>query len=157
VPVLVGRAEVPCDIQDLADRWLGIIQPRYVEWERARPDSKAVRLIGITDHLLREPIGTEELRSLADQTKRQEPVGTRKKTDEEIREAVESDPDTYFLDEDWFEAATFVNPSAEKERISIRLDEDILEFFRSQGRGYQSRINKVLREYMTVRQYKGEE
>ena len=80
-----------------------------------------------------------------------------KKTDEEIREAVESDPDTYFLDEDWFEAATFVNPSAEKERISIRLDEDILEFFRSQGRGYQSRINKVLREYMTVRQHKGEE
>jgi uncharacterized protein (DUF4415 family) len=75
------------------------------------------------------------------------------KTDEEIREAVESDPDTYFLDEDWFEAATFVNPSAEKERISIRLDEDILEFFRSQGRGYQSRINKVLREYMTVRKY----
>ena len=80
-----------------------------------------------------------------------------KKTDEEIREAVESDPDTHFLDEDWFEAATFVDPSAEKERISIRLDEDILEFFRSQGRGYQSRINKVLREYMTVRQYKGEE
>ena len=80
-----------------------------------------------------------------------------KKTDEEIREAVEDDPDTHFLDEDWFEAATFVNPSAEKERISIRLDEDILEFFRSQGRGYQSRINKVLREYMTVRQYKGEE
>ena len=78
-----------------------------------------------------------------------------KKTDEEIREAVEGDPDTHFLDEDWFEAATF--PSAEKERISIRLDEDILEFFRSQGRGYQSRINKVLREYMTVRQYKGEE
>jgi uncharacterized protein (DUF4415 family) len=75
------------------------------------------------------------------------------KTDEEIREAVESDPDTHFLDEDWFEAATFVNPSAEKERISIRLDEDILEFFRSQGRGYQSRINKVLREYMTVRKY----
>jgi len=80
-----------------------------------------------------------------------------KKTDEEIREAVESDPDTYFLDEDWFEAATFVNPSAEKERISIRLDEDILEFFRSQGHGYQSRINEVLREYMTVRKYEDSE
>ena len=52
------------------------------------------------------------------------------KTDEEIREAVESDPDAYFLDEDWFEAATFVDPSAEKERISIRLGKDILEFFR---------------------------
>ena len=76
-----------------------------------------------------------------------------KKTDEEIREAVESDPDTHFLDEDWFEAATFMDPSAEKERISIRLDKDILEFFRAEGRGYQSRINKVLREYMTVRKY----
>ena len=75
------------------------------------------------------------------------------KTDEEIRKAVESDPDAYFLDEDWFEAATFVDPSAEKERISIRLDKDILEFFRAEGRGYQSRINKVLREYMTVRKY----
>lgn len=76
------------------------------------------------------------------------------KTDEEIREAVESDPDAYFLDEDWFEAATFVDPSAEKERISIRLDKDILEFFRACGRGYQSRINKVLREYVAVRRYK---
>ena len=76
------------------------------------------------------------------------------KTDEEIREAVESDPDAYFLDEDWFEAATFVDPSAEKERISIRLGKDILEFFRAEGRGYQSRINKVLREYVAVRQYK---
>jgi uncharacterized protein (DUF4415 family) len=46
-----------------------------------------------------------------------------------------------------------VDPSAEKERISIRLDKDILEFFRAEGRGYQSRINKVLREYMTVRKY----
>ena len=55
------------------------------------------------------------------------------KTDEEIREAVESDPDAYFLDEDWVEAATFVDPSAEKERISIRLDTDILEFFRAGG------------------------
>jgi uncharacterized protein (DUF4415 family) len=56
-------------------------------------------------------------------------------------------------DEDWFEAATFVDPSAEKERISIRLDKDILEFFRAEGRGYQSRINKVLREHVAVRQY----
>ena len=76
------------------------------------------------------------------------------KTDEEIRAAVERDPDAYFLDEDWFEAATFVDPSAEKERISIRLDKDILEFFRAGGRGYQSRINKVLREYVAVRRYK---
>ncbi|WP_251980644.1 BrnA antitoxin family protein [Salinibacter ruber] len=76
------------------------------------------------------------------------------KTDEEIREAVESDPDAHFLDEEWFENAELVNPSAEKERISIRLDEDILEFFRAGGKGYQSRINKVLREYMAVQKHK---
>jgi uncharacterized protein (DUF4415 family) len=78
------------------------------------------------------------------------------KTDEEIRDAVERDPDTHFLDEEWFENAEFVRPSAEKERISIRLDKDILEFFRAEGRGYQSRINKVLREYMAVQRYKQE-
>ncbi len=76
------------------------------------------------------------------------------KTDAEIREAVESDPDAHLLDEKWFENAVFVRPSAEKERISIRLDEDILEFFRAGGKGYQSRINKVLREYMAVQKYK---
>lgn len=75
-------------------------------------------------------------------------------TDEEIHEAVEQDPDTVLLDDDWFETATFVMPSSEKERITIRLDADILEFFRSAGSGYQSRINKVLREYMAVQRYK---
>lgn len=36
----------------------------------------------------------------------------------------------------------------QKERITIRLDDDVLDFFRSQGRGYQTRINAVLRTYM---------
>lgn len=76
--------------------------------------------------------------------------------DEEIRRAVEEDPDAFLLDDDWFENAMFVSPSAEKEQISIRLDKDILEFFRAGGSGYQSRINKVLREYMAVQRYKEE-
>ena len=74
---LSGDLEAPCDIQDLADRWLGIVQPRYVEWKRAQRNSKAVRLKDMTDHLLAEPIDTEELRRLAGQTERQEPVGRR--------------------------------------------------------------------------------
>ena len=78
----------------------------------------------------------------------------RELTDEDIHEAVEGDPDTYLLDDDWFATAKFVMPSSEKERITIRLDADILEFFRSEGSGYQSRINKVLREYMAVQRYK---
>jgi uncharacterized protein (DUF4415 family) len=35
-----------------------------------------------------------------------------------------------------------------KEQITLRLDADVLAFFRSTGRRYQSRINAALREYM---------
>jgi uncharacterized protein (DUF4415 family) len=69
-------------------------------------------------------------------------------TDEEIERAVEADPDQIMLDREWFERAQLVAPSAEKERITIRLDEDIVDFFKSQGSGYQTRINAVLRAYV---------
>ena len=32
--------------------------------------------------------------------------------------------------------------------VTVRLDPDVLEWYRSQGRGYQTRINAVLRLYM---------
>ncbi|MDE0530557.1 MAG: BrnA antitoxin family protein [Albidovulum sp.] len=35
-----------------------------------------------------------------------------------------------------------------KQPISLRLDADVLEFFKSQGQGYQTHINAVLRGYM---------
>jgi len=35
-----------------------------------------------------------------------------------------------------------------KPRISIRLDSDVLEWYKSHGTGYQTRINAVLRMYM---------
>jgi uncharacterized protein (DUF4415 family) len=42
-----------------------------------------------------------------------------------------------------------VNPSRNgyKERITVRLDADMLAWFRREGRGYQTRINAVLRSY----------
>lgn len=40
-------------------------------------------------------------------------------------------------------------PSAPgKAAISLRLDADVLDWFRAQGAGYQTRINAVLRAYM---------
>jgi uncharacterized protein (DUF4415 family) len=40
-------------------------------------------------------------------------------------------------------------PSApRKAAISLRLDADVLDWFRAQGGGYQTRINAVLRAYM---------
>ncbi|MGH1361637.1 MAG: BrnA antitoxin family protein [Burkholderiaceae bacterium] len=42
----------------------------------------------------------------------------------------------------------------EKERISARFDADILEFFRRQGKDYQTRMNAVLRSYMEAQKSK---
>jgi uncharacterized protein (DUF4415 family) len=37
-----------------------------------------------------------------------------------------------------------------KQQITLRLDADLIAFFRSTGRRYQSRINAALREYVTA-------
>jgi uncharacterized protein (DUF4415 family) len=39
-----------------------------------------------------------------------------------------------------------------KQLISLRLDPDILAFFKKQGRGYQTTINALLRRYMEAQQ-----
>lgn len=78
----------------------------------------------------------------------------REMTDDEIEEAARSDPDTVLLDKDWFQTAQFVVPSGEKEQISIRLDKEILSFFREGGRGYQTRINDVLKAYVLSQRIK---
>ncbi|MHC1729941.1 MAG: BrnA antitoxin family protein [Syntrophobacteraceae bacterium] len=35
-----------------------------------------------------------------------------------------------------------------KSSITLRVDKEVLEWFRSQGKGYQSRMNAVLKAYM---------
>ena len=35
-----------------------------------------------------------------------------------------------------------------KAQLTIRVDQDVLTWFKSQGRGYQTRINSLLRAYM---------
>ena len=68
-------------------------------------------------------------------------------TDEEIEADVRADPDAPpLVDTAWFEGATLAVPEA-KRAISLRIDTDVLGWFRSQGPGYQSRINAVLRQY----------
>lgn len=51
------------------------------------------------------------------------------------------------LDDTFFETAALVTPSA-KTQITVRLDRDVLEWFRGQGKGYQTRMNAVLKAYM---------
>ncbi len=42
-----------------------------------------------------------------------------------------------------------------KQQITLRLDPDVLGFFRKQGRGYQTAINAVLRHYVHAQEGNG--
>ena len=53
------------------------------------------------------------------------------------------------LDEDVFSQPLVPWPPR-KASITIRVDADVLAWFKDQGRGYQTRINQVLRRYMDV-------
>jgi len=59
---------------------------------------------------------------------------------------IELEPDEDEFEVDWT-SARWVIPEP-KQMISLRLDPDILAFFKAEGRGYQTRINAVLRAYM---------
>ncbi len=68
-------------------------------------------------------------------------------TDKEIETQMRDDPDWKdFMDIDWSKA-TIVYPQP-KNAVSIRLDSDVLDFFKASGKGYQTRINAVLRHFM---------
>ncbi|MGJ0534004.1 BrnA antitoxin family protein [Methylocystis sp.] len=67
-------------------------------------------------------------------------------TEAEIDAAVAVDPDwAEFETVDWSQAEVVVPPK--KQAISIRLDQDLIDYFKAQGPGYQRRINAVLRSY----------
>jgi uncharacterized protein (DUF4415 family) len=70
-------------------------------------------------------------------------------TDEDIAKAVANDPDAAPIDIDWSDAVLVI--PTRKKAISIRVDEDVLDFFKKEGDGYQRRINAVLRSYMQQR------
>lgn len=69
----------------------------------------------------------------------------RRVTDTEIRRT--SPAELRDLPDALWQGARVVTPVA-KQAISIRLDQDILDFFRAAGPRYQSQINAVLRSYV---------
>ena len=70
----------------------------------------------------------------------------RKLSDEDIAKAVAKDKDAVPIVTDWSDAEFIVPPC--KKPVNIRLDEDIIQHFKSSGPGYQTRINAVLRHYV---------
>ena len=50
---------------------------------------------------------------------------------------------------EWAKAVAL--PSS-KQQVTLRLDKDVLDFFKKTGKGYQTRLNAVLRTYMEANQ-----
>ena len=74
-------------------------------------------------------------------------------SDEEVEANAADDPHAILSDDDWKHLRVVEPPT--KTLFSIRLDSDVLDWFRAQGRGYQTRINAVLRAYMERRRNRG--
>ncbi|AHG92114.1 hypothetical protein J421_4647 (plasmid) [Gemmatirosa kalamazoonensis] len=68
-------------------------------------------------------------------------------TDDDVERQIAEDPDAPPLLDDASWAAA-VAERDRKQAISLRVDADVLAWFRAQGAGYQSRMNAVLRTYM---------
>ena len=68
-------------------------------------------------------------------------------TEAELDAAIAADPDDPGNDPTFWERARMVYP-APKARVTMRLDRDVLDFFKRQGRGYQTRMQAVLRSYV---------
>jgi|SRR6185437_17094067 uncharacterized protein (DUF4415 family) len=55
------------------------------------------------------------------------------------------DPDDAMEEIDW--VTTELPQPTRKGHMTLRIDKDVLNWFRAQGKGYQSRINAILRRY----------
>lgn len=65
-------------------------------------------------------------------------------TDEEIEASIDYEDEGRF---DLSNGRMIYTPEA-KRQITLRLDPDVIEFFKAGGPGYQTRMNAVLRSYM---------
>lgn len=95
-------------------------------------------------YIVRHPDG--RLERLKDQTNRERLDAL---TEEDIVAAMRSDPewaDMVDLELD-LDKITWTRTGA-KTPVSLRLDKDVVEFFKEQGPGYQTRMNDVLRAYV---------
>lgn len=77
----------------------------------------------------------------------------RRMTDEEAERGARTDPDALPTDEAFWKNARVVYPER-KATVTMRLDADLLAWFR-QERGYQTRINAILRSYMNAHRKAG--
>ena len=72
-------------------------------------------------------------------------------TSAEIEANIASDPDEAGMEMDWANAS--IDMPQPKTVLNMRVDRDVLEFFKQSGRGYQTRINAVLRAFVEAQRH----
>ena len=68
----------------------------------------------------------------------------------QLEASIRADVDDVRGEPDWTQA--IVGVPAPKDHINIRIDHDVLQWFRSNGKGYQTLMNNVLRAFVQTRQ-----
>jgi len=74
-------------------------------------------------------------------------------TEAELEASIAADPDDIHEELDWTKAIMGLPPR--KKDIHIRIDSDVLYWFKQTGEGYQTRMNNVLRAFFESRQRSG--
>jgi uncharacterized protein (DUF4415 family) len=92
---------------------------------------------------------SEELKQLKDESDWERAAGM---TDEEIEAADAQDPEVAGIDDAWMDKAEVVR--SPKRAVYTVFDEYVIEYFKKSGRGYQSRMNAVLKAYVDAQMEK---
>jgi len=74
----------------------------------------------------------------------------REMSDEEIERRAAADPDAGTIPTGFWDNARVWMPER-KQQITLRLDPDVIRWFKYTGKGYQSRIGAVLRSYVQAK------
>jgi uncharacterized protein (DUF4415 family) len=75
-------------------------------------------------------------------------------TEAELEASIAADPDDIHEELDWTKAIMIGLPPRKKD-IHIRIDSDVLYWFKQSGEGYQTRINSVLRAFVLAPRRRG--
>ena len=71
-------------------------------------------------------------------------------SDEEVERRAAADPDAGVIPPGFWDKAELRMPPT-KQQITLRLDPDVIGWFKRTGKGYQSRMGAVLRSYVEAK------
>lgn len=78
-------------------------------------------------------------------------------SEDEVEAAARTDPDAPPLDDEfWRNARVVLSPRVPKRHQGMRLDAEVLDWFKAQGPGWQTRMNAVLKSYVEAQKRHGQ-